>query len=321
MFFSIRRFIDNVVGENVCFICGADPNSVGFNDEHVIPDWILREYNLHNRRITLPNEAGLQYGQYKVACCVDCNSRMSVVFERPISNLVRQGLNAFTDYLLGGGLSHVFQWLALIYLKTHLKDRHLRLWLDRRKSDQTVADLYDWGELHHIHCIARAFYTGADIAPEALGSIVVWPARNIEPDVNFDYADCYEGSTILLRLGEIALLAVLNDSCATWNLMQNEFGRLAGPLSSMQLRELMARMAYTNIYLPRRPRQYSTFENQFFHRDFPNTVVAVGKYTIAADFPDTLAPPRCTVKPLARCLRSTSEGLPNRILAKRVARN
>lgn len=48
LFFSIGRFMDSVAGENVCFICGADPNSVTFNYEHVIPDWILTEYNLHS---------------------------------------------------------------------------------------------------------------------------------------------------------------------------------------------------------------------------------------------------------------------------------
>ncbi len=38
-----------------CFICGAQPGSKVFNDEHVIPEWVLRKFNLFNRTITLPN--------------------------------------------------------------------------------------------------------------------------------------------------------------------------------------------------------------------------------------------------------------------------
>jgi hypothetical protein len=69
LFISIRRFIETVATESVCFICGADPNSVRFNDEHVIPEWVLTEYGLHSQMITLPNGAGLRYSQYKVPCC------------------------------------------------------------------------------------------------------------------------------------------------------------------------------------------------------------------------------------------------------------
>jgi len=68
LYFSIRSFIDKIAGGNVCFICGADPDTVVFNDEHVIPDWILSRHNLHARLITLPNEADLKYGQYVVPC-------------------------------------------------------------------------------------------------------------------------------------------------------------------------------------------------------------------------------------------------------------
>lgn len=245
---------------------------------------------------------------------------MSDVFERPISNLVKQGLKEVNDYIVKGGFKHIFQWLALIYLKTHLKDRRLRFHLDRRKGDQTIADLYDWRELHHIHCVARAFFTGANIEPEALGSMVVCPARNIEPDVNFDYADSYAGCTILLRLGEIAFIAVLNDSCAVWNLMRDEIGRVAGPLSSIQLRELMARMAYANIHLRRRPRQYSAFKDMYYHAGLPNTLMAHGTYTISADHPDTLDALEVDRQALGK-MPSTSEALPRRILARSVAMN
>lgn len=53
--FSRTRFVEDIVRNGHCFMCGADPATTAFNGEHVIPDWILREFNLHDRRITLPN--------------------------------------------------------------------------------------------------------------------------------------------------------------------------------------------------------------------------------------------------------------------------
>jgi hypothetical protein len=308
LFFSVRRFVESLASQSVCFICGADPNSAPFNDEHVIPDWILSEYDLHSRTITLPNQAGLRYGQYKIPCCERCNTQMSDEFERPISSLVKGGLSAVTNYLVKGGFRHIFQWLALIYLKTHLKDRHLRFQLDRRKRNDVIAELYDWRELHHIHCIARAFYTGADIKETSLGTVIVLPARGIKSDGTFDYADSYDGSTILLRLGEIAFLAVLNDSCAVYNLMRDTLGHISAALSSIQLRELMARIAYTNLHLPRRPRQYSTFETLYTHPDLPNTLMAHGTYIIDSDNPETVDPPEVDRQELGSMLAFYVEG-------------
>ena len=55
IFFSTRRFIDDICIGNCCFICGAKPEEKQFDDEHVFPEWLLRRYNLFARTITLPN--------------------------------------------------------------------------------------------------------------------------------------------------------------------------------------------------------------------------------------------------------------------------
>src|SRR5579859_1321856 len=91
IYFSIQRFVNDICEGNCCFICGKKPDEVAFNEEHVLPDWLLRKYNLHNRQITLPNLRGYTYSQYKIPCCVPCNTLMGETFETPISALVSQG--------------------------------------------------------------------------------------------------------------------------------------------------------------------------------------------------------------------------------------
>ena len=52
--YSIPRFLTEIVENHNCFICGVGPDAATFNDEHIVPDWILRRYSLHDKRINLP---------------------------------------------------------------------------------------------------------------------------------------------------------------------------------------------------------------------------------------------------------------------------
>ena len=87
LFLSLEDFKSKIVGGNVCFICGCEAGSKPFNDEHVIPNWILRRYELHSKRIDLSNSSSLRYGQFTVPCCVDCNAELAKVYETPLSAL------------------------------------------------------------------------------------------------------------------------------------------------------------------------------------------------------------------------------------------
>ena len=73
IFFSTDRFVNDICLGRCCFICGAQPGSKIFNDEHVFPDWLLRKFSLFDRTITLPNGRTLRYDRNKIPCCQDAN--------------------------------------------------------------------------------------------------------------------------------------------------------------------------------------------------------------------------------------------------------
>jgi hypothetical protein len=258
LFFSLRRFVMDICEGNCCFICGRDYDEAEFNDEHILPNWILRKHNLHSKQITLPNRATRLYGTYKIPCCQPCNSLMAAEFETPISELVAQGYSAVVDYVREGGYWKIFQWLNLIFLKTHLKDRSFSFELDVRRGAEKISDKFSWADLHHIHCIARSFHTGATINPKALGSFFLLPVKAFDGDEEFDFRDLTFAQTMLLRLGEIAFIVVLNDSCAAWNILRESLNRIEGPLSLLQLREFMALAASFNVRLKERPVFYTS---------------------------------------------------------------
>lgn len=275
IYFSLERFKTDICNGNCCFICGCAPGSKPFNDEHILPDWLLRRFDLHHKAIGLPNETIFRYDQYKIACCAECNALMGKRIEEPISKLISCGYETFTKALSERGHEFLFVWMALIFLKTHLKDRNFRTERDLRKASEPISEMYEWGHLHHLHSIARSFYINAEISPDVLGSFLVIPVRSEIPEEDaFDYGDLYAAQTMLLKMNDIGIVTVFNDSCGAINRLEHTLSRIRGAVSSMQLRELMTELACINLHIKQRP----VFRTQTY--DY------ISRPQIVADVPD-----------------------------------
>ncbi|MGV2831665.1 hypothetical protein [Myxosarcina sp. GI1(2024)] len=192
IYFSIDRFIRDIGEGNCCFICGASPSKTEFNKEHILPEWILKRYDLFFRTITLPNETSFKYyDRYTVPCCEDCNSLMGEKIEQPIRELINAGFDAVVEYIKENGCWLFFVWLNLIFLKTHLRDKNLKLHRDSRQGNGMISDFYTWEELHHIHCIARSFYprsfyTSCQLDFKVMGSFLTLAAKVKDHYEKFD---------------------------------------------------------------------------------------------------------------------------------------
>lgn len=249
--FSQSAFAAIAEDTDRCFLCGDHRTATTFNDEHVVPDWILRRFSLHDQEITLPNETRMRYGRYKVRCCTNCNSLLGRELEEPIAELFNS--DALLDpHRSAENADLLYPWLCLLFLKTHLKDRDLRAHRDRRREAPQLSTLYEWEHLHHVHSVARAVRSGALIDSEVEGTILTFEMANSQEP--FDYGDIYDHSTAFVRIGRIGVVAVLNDcGCVRW-VLRDFLSGIDGPLASIQLREIAARIAYGNELLLTRPR-------------------------------------------------------------------
>lgn len=259
--FSRERFIADICLGECCFICGAAPGTRPFNNEHIVPRWMLREYDLFSRTLSLPNGTTVRYDQYNIPCCQQCNDDLSRQFEIPISAAVKKGFNGVADYLQHHGLN-LFAWMGLIFLKTHLKDAKLRADRDRRLGAGSISAKYEyqWESIQHLHSIVRSFHTGAHVRPEALGSVLLLPAKRVATPDRFDFGDLYLSQSMLLCLDDTLLIAVFNDSAAAANALLPTLERIRGPLSEAQARELMVECAMANLHLKQRPEFHMNFE-------------------------------------------------------------
>lgn len=260
LMFSIERFVRDIVEGDCCFICGDGRQAKEFNDEHILPRWLLERQSLFSRQISLPNLTGYKYGSYVIPCCKDCNTLMGNQFENPIRQLFEKGHESIAEYVSSNGTKLIYNWLALIFIKTHLKDKFLRTTRDTRKGDDSmIADRYDFSVLHHAHCVARSFYTQATWIPPFIGSLCILHAEESDHFENFDFVDLYHSQSMLIRIGDTALVAVMDDACAALSKFRNEFMKIRGSLSPLQLREILVHLSYINLQIKERPKFCSSF--------------------------------------------------------------
>lgn len=271
IFVSTQRFLSMANDRSVCFICGHSRTNSAFNDEHILPDWLLRDHKLHDRTLLLPNGTTIKYGQYTIACCKACNDRMSVEFEDPLSKLMRSGFDAVHAHLqTAEGSRQVYSWLALIILKTHLKDTGLRAVRDKREGDlSTIAQNYEMTSLHHIYCLARSFYAESEWSEGVIGSIRAFRCiREDTPEVEFDFSDLTEAASMLLRIGEVAFVALFEDGGAAESIAGKDLDRIDGPVSPFQLREILARYSSIPPILEESAQFGTAFSENGKHRIF-----------------------------------------------------
>ena len=262
IYFSLERFVRDIGLGDCCFICGASPSDVPFNNEHVIPEWILRRFGLFDRSLTLPNGTSMRYDRYTVPCCVACNGLMGRVIEQPIGALTEGGYDAVNAWREQHGILNLYVWIGLLFLKTHLKDRTLRVYLDARKGHARIAEelQYDWGGLHYLHTLVRCFATGTGIHTDALGSFFIVKVRGDASGQVFDYGDLYHSQSVMLRLGDVAFIACFNDGGNAGLFLKQKLDRITGAVSDVQLRELATELAFLNVHLKDHPKLQSYFD-------------------------------------------------------------
>lgn len=102
IFFSTRRFIDDICIGNCCFM-RSKARGKAVQRRACFPGMALRRYNLFARTITLPNGKTTRYGRHAVPCCAECNSLMGKVVEERISSVIDRKPDSIQNFLASGG--------------------------------------------------------------------------------------------------------------------------------------------------------------------------------------------------------------------------
>lgn len=205
----------------------------------------------------------MKYGQFVIPCCAECNTLLGQRVETPISKYFNLSFPELAERLDADPTIFIqlFSWMCLIYSKTQLKYSKLALHRDKPGDKRKIGDLIGWSQMHHVHCMARVPYTGAKVGKQVYGSLIVLPALRDELGQDFDYMDSTTDQCAMIRIGQIAVFAVMNDSRACQMKFKSYLDKIDGPLTPMQLREIFAHLEFLNFHLKGRPTYQSTISS------------------------------------------------------------
>ncbi len=229
LYFSPAKFREQIIEQECCFICGRSKKETQFNNEHILSKWMLEEFDMYEQQIELPNGTTHKYGTYLVPCCSECNNRMGIEIEKPISDLIKGGYAAVHKFLSEvGDPTLLYCWLARIFLKTHLKDLTLRKHLDRRQGTGNIGDDYVWEALYLPFCLSRAFYAGTVSLENIMGSFIVVPITDNKNDLTnrCHYTDHTNSLTMTLQIRDMGFIASFSDFGISLGNLEETFKKL-----------------------------------------------------------------------------------------------
>ncbi|MNY06143.1 hypothetical protein D3C86_1388880 [compost metagenome] len=197
----------------------------------------MKQYCKQHDFMILPNGTTIKHVNYTVGCCQDCNSELSEIFEKPISELIKKGYDFVSDSLAKDETLYIklFHWVCLLFFKTHLKDSYLDTERDRRLTSGSIADTYCWHPLYHIHQIIRKHHTGAILTDDIQGTILVFEALDEGSEEQFDYLDNLNSQIVMIKVGQVVILSVLNDSRFCLSGYKTFLSRISGALNTIQI--------------------------------------------------------------------------------------
>ncbi len=273
VFMGVEEFKREIIQEKRCFICGVPRKRKGikndgaktFNNEHIIPYWVIRRCNLSRKKIALPDGYKLRYIRYKIPCCEECNSELGRVIEKPVSRLFFKGNEELLKYPRKKSVNlNLFKWLCLIFIKTHLKDNSLMTAIDEEREPGFTGHSHDWKSLHHIWCVSRIPFTEAVLGEGVMGSIIVLECEDTKGR-HYDYIDDLSNKTIMIKIGKICLIGVLDDAGAVKNILKDILKEIKEPVTDLQRLEIFSYVNYIRLNLKNLPTFHSviTEENKY----------------------------------------------------------
>jgi len=176
-----------------CFVCSQPADS----EEHIVPKWLQRRFDLWNQRISLPNGTSMPYRQLTIPACTHCNGTVLSPLEKRIES------GSFSD-------SDIWKWANKIHYGLGFKDMFLD-W-DRKNPGYKIGTVVRQDDplerdRHFLHSIAGHFRTD----PDPFGSVFRF---SFEKPQGFFLAHFLHSKSICISLSAIGCIVFVTDGQA-----------------------------------------------------------------------------------------------------------
>jgi hypothetical protein len=236
-----------------CFLCGKSLLSGDYTQEHIVPRWAQRRYDLWDQRIVLLNGTSIPYRNLTVPCCDECNKYRLKPIEDSISQTVDLGKRAVEQL----GQMTIFLWLGKLLYGFLYKELTLLL----NRADPTVGTIITPQLIEHYRTHrfflqqVRQMVECVDFCP---GSIHVFSMQKMpRPVLEWDFCDNIDTMFVGCRVGRTAFFASLGDGGAEQS-MAPHFADIADlDLHPIQFREICAMVCYRSTLRTRTPKYFT----------------------------------------------------------------
>lgn len=250
---NILRFSPDFVEDHIgrkrcCFFCGDKPDTKEFNQEHVVPDWVISRYQLEKSVIVLPNGRAMKFTKTKIPSCVQCNDKLADAFEKPISEEIEfASLPRLIHSRYDIHRERLFCWMALLWSKYVLKSHQQFSNPNRSVGSGTIGAELEKTRAPLMLSFAQTFVNGGGISDDTQGSIFVFDVEVSDFPANskFDICVLPVGSTIMLRFKSVVVIACLDDAGCAQRTLKRVLEHIVPKrkLTELQMYEILSRIA------------------------------------------------------------------------------
>ena len=238
------------LSDDVCFLCGSALDSKNRSDEHVIPKWIQKRYDLWNQHLTLLNGSKIPYRKLTIPCCSICNNDSLQPIETVMARAVESGPNDLRKL----DPHIIFIWLGKIFYG--LLHKELFLLFNRKISSEgniTTPELIHDFSLHHY--FLQSIRVNMHFKNSFPASIFIFETKApLESKYGWDFRDILETIFISVRMGNIGIIGVLQDGGAHEFMKDNLKEYFNIPLHPIQFLEISAGIGNQSFLLNRKPK-------------------------------------------------------------------
>lgn len=240
-----------------CFLCGKSILRGHYTQEHVVPRWAQRRYDLWDQHIVLLNGTSIAYRNLTVPCCDDCNKYRLKPIEDSLSQTVDLGKRSVEQL----GQMVIFIWLGKMLYGLLYKELTLLL----NRADPAAGTIIS-PKLIQRYKTHRFFLQQVrevvDCVNFCPGSIHVFSMQKLpQPALEWDFCDNIDTMFVGCRVGRTAFVASLGDGGAEQS-MEAHFANIANlHLHPVQFREICAMVSYRSTLQTRTPK-YITIQGE-----------------------------------------------------------
>ncbi len=244
--------ISRKIGNDICFLCGCDLNEENRTREHVIPRWAQERYQLWDQKMILLNRTEIPYRQLTIPCCFSCNNKHL----RPIEDEVSEAVLAGVDAVRNLDRQKLYIWLSKIYYGLLYKENFLQAERHNPESAETITNhelMMEFQMLHYFLQSSRVSMVFRDFFP---ASIMIFEAQEpTDPLMQWDFGDDLHSLFIAVRMGKVAMFAVLMDGGANEYMATKLLDYVNNiKLHPHQFREILVMVKYKSLLFNRVPK-------------------------------------------------------------------